>query len=259
MNSVYLIGVGIKGGLQMTLEAIQAIKFVDKVYILHSSSELKTEIRENYNKNLIDCANYFDEEVERAAVFKKIATDIVKEATKDEKISIGFVVSGNPLFLVSACEYLVAAEEDFGIKVRVISGVSSFDTVLSDLKIDVGYGASMYDSTLFLSDNVTPVTNIPLLLFQLATTNNTQIIHEEISVKILEPLIQKLIKFYGVEHEVTFVTSSYNIFMNAELVKIKLNDILNSTEINMSTRPTLYVPPLEQLYQVQGKFRVDAF
>jgi len=257
VSKVYLVGVGIKGGLQLTIEAIQAIKRCDKVYVLHSSTDFKAELKENYNQNLIDCGIFYQNELERRAVFKRIATVIVKELLENENLKIAFVVTGNPLFLVSACEFLIAAEEDYGINVQVISGVSSFDTVLSDLKIDVGYGASMYDATLFLSDNVIPVTNVPLLLFQLATTNNTQLIKGKIPTQILKPLIDKLINLYGENHEVTFVTSSFNVFMNSEIIKITLKDILNSERVNLTTRPTLYVPPLKQLYRVQGNYRID--
>lgn len=258
MSKVYLVGLGVKAGIQITLEAIQALKRVDKIYIIHSSDEFKQDIKKHYNENLIDCASFFEGETERAKVFRIIAKTIIKEALDNTNMKIAFAVMGNPLFLVSACEYLIAAEEDFGLKLQVISGVSTFDTVLSDLKIDVGYGASMYDSTLFLSDNVSPVTNIPLLLFQIATTNNTILNKGDIPTNILQPLIDKLILFYGAEHEVTFVTSSHHVFMSSKKIKIKLKDVLNSSDIKLFDRPTLYVPPLKELYKVEGNYRVNS-
>jgi len=258
VSKIYLVGLGVKAGIQITLEAIQAIKRADKVYTIHSSVEFKQEIKKKYNDHLIDCASFFEGEKERAQVFRKIARTIIKEAIDNENIRIAFAVMGNPLFLVSACEYLIAAEEDYGISLEVISGVSTFDTVLSDLKIDVGYGAAMYDSTLFLSKHVIPVTNIPLLLFQIATTNNTILNKGNIPTNILQPLIEKLILHYGAGHEVIFVTSSVHIFMTAKKVKVKLKDVLDSNEIKLFERPTLYVPPLKELYKVEGNYRINS-
>lgn len=46
-------------------------KYVDKVYVLRSSSEFKQDTKDNYKQNVIDCSVYLKGEIEGSVVFKK--------------------------------------------------------------------------------------------------------------------------------------------------------------------------------------------
>lgn len=72
-----------------------------------------------------------------AKMYTKISELII--ATAKDNGPVSFIVHGHPLFLVSASEYTLDLAEENNLSVKILPGISSFDTLMCDLKIDYGY------------------------------------------------------------------------------------------------------------------------
>lgn len=244
MYNIYLLGVGINPSLQITEETKQAIRASTEALVLHPDEEVKKIIRKiNPNINIQDAEEFYSGVKIRQEAYKKISEYIIKRANSGSKIS--FIVHGHPLFLVSATEYIIQLATENNIKTRLVPAVSSFDTLMCDLGTDYGYAVQIFDTTTLLSNNWKINPEVPLLLFQLATTNNKEVVRNEPSKEILKPIGDLLKNFYPLDHEVLLTHSSTSIFESPEVKRLKISSLSNM-DISLDRRPTLYVPAIRR-------------
>lgn len=245
MGKIYLLGAGIYSSLQLTIETIQAIKTCDEIYVLHDDPIVLDEI-EKLNSNVIDCISFYRNRgnTKRYLIYDEIATEIIDKAN-DSDLTIGFIMHGHPLFLVSASEKILEKAEEKNILAITLPAISSFDTLLVDLKIDFGYAVQMYDVNFFYSNKIFVNTNTPLILFQITTFQNPNVINIEPKLEILKPLMDRLMEIYPVNHEIFIIHSASHIFEKKTLIKTTLNDFFNLKNIELWTRPTIYIPEMK--------------
>jgi uncharacterized protein YabN with tetrapyrrole methylase and pyrophosphatase domain len=237
-TSIYLLGSGIKGTLQLTIETIQALRASKRVFVLHADRDLITSLRQ-YCPEVDDLAPLYDGRTVRDEVYREISQRLVKAAL--DTAPVAFLVHGHPLFLVSAAEYTLDLAEHHNLRVSVLPAVSSFDTLLCDLRIDYGYGVQIFDTTTLLNAGWQPNPQVPLLLFQLASTLNRAVIKEDPSSTVLAPIAELLIELYGPRHRVQVVWSAAHALETTSIIEVPLQD-LTTTDLHLWRRPTLYVP-----------------
>lgn len=243
-TNIYLLGAGILGALHLTDETKQALSSSDEVYVLHPDTERIDFIATTYGCVVHDLAGLYGNHTIRRDVYKEISETLVRKAASGARVS--FIVHGHPLFLVSASEYTLDLAASAGLNVKVLSAVSSFDTLMCDLRLDYGYALQMFDSTTLLKNNWVVNPEIPLLIFQLSTTNNEHIVFSNADATVLLPLVEQLSKYYPQEHVVHVVHSPTQILEVPEKLSMTLRD-LASNNISLDRRPTLYVPSLTGL------------
>lgn len=237
-TSIYLLGSGIKGSLHLTVETIQALKACKRVFVLHADQGVLDAVRE-YCPEVTDVAALYEGKAIRHEVYREISVQLVEAAR--ESAPVAFLVHGHPLFLVSATEYTLELAEQHDLRVSVLPAVSSFDTLLCDLRIDYGYGVQIFDTTTLLKGGWQPNPEVPLLLFQLTSTLNDRVITGEPSEQILGPLVELLAPLYGPDHEVQVVWSSAHALEPSSITATTIGQ-LTSAQLELWRRPTLYVP-----------------
>lgn len=243
-TNIYLLGSGILGSLHLTEETKQALQISKHIFVLNPDTSLIEDFKETYSSAQVhDMAYLYKDELYRQDVYKKISELIIETAKDNGPVS--FIVHGHPLFLVSASEYTIDLAKENNLSVKILPGISSFDTLMCDLKIDYGYALQFFDSTTLINHNWSLNTEVPLLIFQLSTTNNKEIMLGEINGSALSPLKEHLIKFYPEEHEAYIIHSATQILEISDIRKIKIQDI-TSKEILLNNRPTLYIPPIDK-------------
>lgn len=237
-TSIYLLGTGIKGGLQLTVETIQALRASKRVFVLHADSAVLEHIYQ-YCPEVEDLAPLYEGHSIRDDVYREISRRLVDAASETQPVA--FLVHGHPLFLVSATEYTMELAESKGLRVSVLPAVSSFDTLLCDLGIDYGYGVQLYDTSTMLQAGWKPNPQVPLLLFQLASTLNRAVIKHDPDRQTLGPIMELLEPIYGSEHCVQVVWSSAHALELSSIIELPIRDLVN-TDLQLWRRPTLYVP-----------------
>jgi hypothetical protein len=237
-TAIYLLGSGIKGFLHLTIETIQALRACRRVFVLHSDAGVLDAVRE-YCTDVEDLAPLYDGQTIRDDVYRQISELLVQAASETQPVA--FLVHGHPLFLVSAAEYTLDLAEQHDLRVSVLPAVSSFDTLLCDLRIDYGYGVQIYDTTTLLKGGWSPNPQVPMLLFQLASTLNRSVISGDPARDALRPLIDLLAPLYGGSHRVQVVWSAAHVLESSSIIELPLAE-LATTDLELWRRPTLYVP-----------------
>lgn len=241
---LYAIGLGLDVRAHISNEAKQTLKSCRVVYVLSPDSIALDLIKEiSPATRLIDCSPYYDAEDARPKVYDNIANDIIKDS--DNYTNTGIAVYGNPMFLVSAVEKIIDKAELNGVKTKVIPAISSFDTLLADLKLDLGYGVTMLDASLLLSSNINVETKLPLLIFQVANIGSIDVERGEIKRERLKPLEEYLKGIYPPDQKCTFVVSSKGVFDPGYIVETTISDLSSNENIDLSHRPSLYIPEID--------------
>ena len=241
---LYAIGLGLDIRAHISNEAKQALKSCRVVYVL-SPDSLSLDLIKSISPTarIIDCSSYYDTEDLRPNVYDNIANDVIQEA--DDYTSIGIAVYGNPMFLVSAVEKILMQAELNGLKTKVIPAISSFDTLLADLKLDLGYGVTLLDASSLLSSNFHIETKLPLLLFQVANIGSINVERKNISRDRSRPLVKYLMTIYPPNHNCKFVVSSKGMFDAGHIVETSICEILTNESVDLTHRPTLYIPEVK--------------
>jgi hypothetical protein len=239
-SDIYLLGSGIRGTLHFTNETTQALRACRAVYVLHPDCAVLDYVRE-YCDDVHDLHAFYDGREVRQDVYVAIADRLVEEAARSGPVA--FLVHGHPLFLVSATEYTLAQAASKGLATTVLAAVSSFDTMLCDLGIDYGYGVQIFDGTTMIENTWVPNPAVPLLVFQLATTGNRRVVRDRPAGPVLKPLVDFLIPVYGASHQVQMVHSGAALLEETEITSLRLSE-LTADGIDLTGRPTLYVPPI---------------
>jgi len=239
-TDLYLLGSGIKGVLQLTVETIQALAISTEAHVLHDDPDVLEEIK-NYCPKVFDLACFYSLDQSRPDIYRAISKHLIERAR--EKPPISFVVHGHPLFLVSASEYTVELGRQQGVAVTVMSAVSSFDTLLTDIGVDFGYGLQLFDCSTLLANSWSINSQVPTLIFQLATLLNDRVVTEEPRVQILHPLVNYLKSYFPEFHRCLVVHSSVSVLRKAEIIETTIGKLHRDYRIDLWKRPTLYIPP----------------
>jgi uncharacterized protein YabN with tetrapyrrole methylase and pyrophosphatase domain len=241
-TSIYLLGSGIRGTLHFTTETVQAIKACRVVHVLHADPDVLRFVQD-LGVEARDLASQYQGETVRDDVYRKVAQVLV-DSVSAAGGPVALLVHGNPFFLVSAAEYTLELAEARGLRVSVVPALSSFDTLLCDLKIDYGYAVQMYDTTTLLNSGWVPNPHVPLLLFQLSSTLDQSVIIGDPCPGGLLELQNLLSPLYGIDHEVDVVHSAAHAMEGSSVTRISLSK-LASSPLDLWRRPTLHVPPVQ--------------
>lgn len=192
--------------------------------------------------NVVDLIYLYDPATSRPATYDKIAQVVIDSARTDGPAAL--VTHGHPLFLVSASERILKSAAHADIEVQIIAGVSSFDTLMSDLRIDLGYGFQAFDATTLIVEDCPINTRLPCIIFQAANTMHLDPQFEAPPpALVLAPLIEKLRKHYAGDHEISFVHSATRLLERSEIFSMKLSDGPSLKTVALWKRPTIYINP----------------
>lgn len=240
---LYAIGIGLDVDAQLTLEARRAIRTCSIIFALTPDAEALTLLRRaNPIAEIIDCSQFYEHRSKRPDVYDSIS-DAVIDATSPYT-DVALVVYGHPMFLVSAVEKMLERAKVKKIETKVIPGISSFDTVLADLQLDLGYGVVVVDATALLSNRQLLETQLPLLVFQVANIGCDDVERGVIPVDRLRTLLRFLQKVYPPEHRCKLIVSRRSIYEDGYIVEDSISCLAENTAVQLGDRPTLYVPPL---------------
>ena len=240
---LYIIGAGINGISQITPETTRILKHCHSIFVLNPYTKVLDFVRKtNPSAKVIDCSCYYDGVEKRPEVYQRISNDIIKECKQHPYASIAFLTYGHPLFLVSASEKMVEASRLEGIAVKVYPAVTSLDTVIADLQIEIGYCFSVFDATLVIKNNVKLDTSIPVFIFQMANLFDDSVQKDWISYEKLTPLRDHLLKYYNPEHEITLIVSSHDTLFDPLINRVKMKDLCECDFPSLKDRPTLFIP-----------------
>lgn len=174
---IYILGAGVKDVAHLTLEAVETLAEIDLAIVLDFNGEL-TAYLETVCRRVENLANLYREGKDRADIYKQVAKYIALQYDGNNRVA--YVAAGNPIFLNGIVSNLVETCCASDIPYWLGPSVSSVDTILADLQLEIGdYGLVCYDASVFCRLRPMFDTQATLILFDVQTIQANEVVRME--------------------------------------------------------------------------------
>lgn len=239
--NITVIGAGVRGRKQMTLESIKIIQESSYVLYFPFEKHLHEWLTEKLGvvnaESLADL--YKNGDIDREN-YKRIVERILEVGNLFKNVAV--LIPGHPYIGVSWIHHLNKMANSNIIKLNLIEGISSFDTMINDLRIDpLDHGATIIDANRLLLFQLQIETKIDLFIYHICSVGNARTDFENPSGNNRIELLQNYLKkFYSPNHTVVLVGSSETT--NKSLLKTCLLQDLDSLQPSINVATSLFVP-----------------
>ncbi len=239
MNHLVIAGAGIKFISQMTIEVMEHICKAKKLLFLVNDPALEEWIlkknphAESLEKIYFNC-------VDRSDAYIKLKDKILFELESNELLCVVFY--GHPLIYCEPGLQAALEAERLGYTVSILPGISTFDCIFSDLKINLSdTGLMSYEATQFINYKIMPSIFDHIVLWQVSVIENLKIVKEKVNNNPgLTKLKLHLLNFYNFDHLCTIYVASQYPFLPANIQTVILDQL---DTILMPKLATIYIPP----------------
>lgn len=224
-GSVHVFGLGVRNVAQITLESNYLLQQMERVF--HSERDPAVgEYIASIGRSEVSLAHLYADGRRREEVYGEIADAIMEAARGGSKCA--YLAPGNPVFLNTVVLNLKAAASRDGIPFFIYPGVSSIDTLLTDLYIPVERtGLQCFVATHFVRRKPDIDKRVPLLLFQPGVVGAYEVRYHSGAylpgVKILQ---ESLIGLYGAEQRWILLRSAISVGDSAIVSTGTLSELL---------------------------------
>lgn len=241
---INIIGMGVRGRKQLTLESIKTIK--GSSFILFFSMEkslqewLSNTLEISQSESLDALYKHGDIDKEN---YKRISNKITNMGEKYRNISV--LVPGHPYIGVTWIRELDELAKKNLIHINVLEGISSFDTMINDLKVDpLDHGSTIVDANRLLLFQLKIETKIDLYIYHVCSIGNSRTDYNQVSLRNNLKLLQSyLSKFYALDQKIILIGSTH-IASDGLMLSCMLSDLYTfESEITVAT--SLFIPGLE--------------
>jgi uncharacterized protein YabN with tetrapyrrole methylase and pyrophosphatase domain len=244
MAKISVIGLGIKGADELTLRALRELKKTDKIFILSSDcdSSIQNTLLENGIKNAF-FINFLYKNMEIDIFNYKAIFDFLSEQAFQND-SVAFLCTGHPRIGVSLVQMLEKEADKLKITLNIIEGISSFDTMINDLKIDpLERGSIIIDANRLLIYDIDIPNTLNIFIYHISSIGTQKINYSNHqSTNKSNFLKKKLLHHYNEDKRMVLVTSSTNKFENNFVFQDFELKNLEETFSNSYFWSTLYIP-----------------
>lgn len=251
-KDIYLLGTGIKGFSHITLETNYTLKNCNEVYYINPLHSLEAYLKKINPKsfNLIGLYKDFRSATD---VYEEITRIIIKRAKEISKIS--FLSHGNPIIFSTPTQIIIKKAKEENLTVEVLPAISAIDSILTELKIDIGdLGLQIFDANKLVLYEQNINTFVPCVIFQIGIFGSKFITrslrNKPHRFKLFK---QYLLKFYPEEHIVYLIESAVDYILNSQKSKFPISDIETKADF-INTNSSLYIPPVKGTYIRNKKF-----
>src|ERR1700691_3480386 len=205
---VYIIGLGVLIPGHITIQATRAMSECAELYsIVGEPSSLWVPRGKKAEAKVFRLLDFYQENKPRRENYTR-ATQTIIDAIAPGK-SVGYVTYGNPMCYDRVAQNLFDCATKSSFSVRVVPGISSVDTLLCDLGVDMAPGIQVFDSSWLLMCQIEPLPEFPMLLMQVGAFGSLRTHYtQRQDGKSLEQLARYLSRFYLQSHALALVRSS---------------------------------------------------
>jgi len=240
---LYVIGLGIKIPDHTTVEALRIMSKCTRIYsIVQESPQLWLPPGRTSEVPVVNVLGMYAEGAVRTENYDRVASAIFKALTETQ--TVGYVTYGNPLAYDSVAQNLIRQAQRSGTRIEIVAGISSIDTLLCDLGVDMAPGIQIYEASWLVASRVRLNVAAAAILLQLGTFGSFRAHYRDWrSAGSLEELRSYLMGSYPSSHKVTLVQSS-NQLQPARITEVILEKLCQvGAEDFMGA--SMYVPAIE--------------
>jgi len=240
---IYIVGTGICPGLHLTREAEAVLRSSKQVLYVDKSFGI-SEFLGQYCADLVDLhRDAYVEGENRLDAYRKMASIVIDAALSNPPVT--FALYGHPLVYSLPPFLVLAASEVLGLRVRVLPGISSLDTLFVDLKFDpCTQGVQMYEATDLLLRKRPIQADVPCFIWQIGTVESRLFSTKGSAPSRFEKIKEYLLNFYPKSHKMFAVYSSSMPLVPSSITEFTL-DAIEDVAAKLHQGVTVYIPPIE--------------
>jgi siroheme synthase len=233
-----IVGTGITGVSQLTLEAVGWIEAADVVCYVLADPLTERWIRE-HARSCEDLARLHRAGAPRLHAYRAMSERLVEHA-RTGKLVVG-VFYGHPGVFTSPSHWAVTMARAEGIPARMLAAVSAEDCLFADLGIDPGDGACQsFEATDMLIRARVPATDAHLVVWQVGVVAQMGL---QTGAGHLVEFVRYLERFYPADHLVTHYQAAQSVVADPTIRTLPLGSLAT---LRLTVTSTLYVPPLAE-------------
>jgi precorrin-2 methylase len=237
---LYVIGLGVSIPGHVTAAAADALGRCDRIYTIVQEPPAVWLPTSAQRKPIINLMSLYVEGALRSDNYARVAKTILDGL--NEASVVGYVTYGNPFAYDSVAQTLARAAEGAPWRLEVIAGISSIDTILCDLRLDLAPGIQVYEAS-WLVGSKTPLNpGTAVILVQLGHFGTVRAHYRQRRrAESLAELVSYLFTFYPESHTVMLVQSSGGA-RPASVAKVRLSELCRVGEKDWAE--SVYIPPV---------------
>jgi hypothetical protein len=242
--AITLVGLGLKGVDQVTLEADRAIRRAREVLVLDAGLATRAflEARCPRVTSLVD-GTYRPGRL-RLHAYHHMAARVIEAAL--DRAPVVMAVHGHPLvfcyppFLVRDIAALL------GLTVAVLPGISALDSLYADLWVDPGLrGLQMFEATDLLLRRRPLDPTVPAVLWQVGNVETRLHAERPSKPERFDRLVAHLRQFYPAEHELVVYYGAPHPLVRPTAARVALGALAAHADL-LHRGVTLWIPELGQ-------------
>ena len=237
-----IVGTGIVGTHQLTREAEEVIRRCKRTFVIYSGYGI-TEYLATLCPEVTELGTLYEPGKDRLPTYRKMAAQVVSAAVADPPVCLA--TYGHPWVYCYPTALITRAAPFLGLHVEVFPGVSSFDTLLVDLGVDIASGIQMYEATDLLLRRRPIQSDVACIIWQPTVVGDPTYRPEPHTAEQFKPLQEYLLGFYPPEHEAMIGTTKTYPLTRSVVQRLQLGNLA----VELERAPpvgTLYIPPLTE-------------
>mmetsp|Transcript_17767 Transcript_17767/g.43457 ORF Transcript_17767/g.43457 Transcript_17767/m.43457 type:complete len:680 (+) Transcript_17767:3-2042(+) len=241
-GSLTIVGSGIMGLAQLTLEAVGAIKNADCVFYAASDPLTASFIRDN-NKNAYDMYQLYAKDKMRSKTYIQMAEVMINQVRQGKRVAGVFY--GHPGVFVNPSHRAIELAREEGFRAKMLPGISAEDCLFADLGIDPArVSCTSVEATDLLLRHRIISADAHVIIWQVGCVGEVGFNFTGFENRGYKLLVELLKRIYDEDHPIIAYVAATHATADASIYQILVKDLLepeNMKKISGST--TFYVPP----------------
>jgi uncharacterized protein YabN with tetrapyrrole methylase and pyrophosphatase domain len=238
-----IVGTGIVGTHQLTREAEEVIRRCKRTFVIGSGYGIEEHL-ETLSPQVTPLGTLYEPGRNRLLTYRRMAAEVVSAAVTDSPVC--FATYGHPWVYCYPTTLIKRAAPLLGLHVEVFPGVSSFDTLLVDLGIDIAFnGVQMYEATDLLLRRRPIQIDVTCIIWQPTIFGDPTYPTEPYTAEQFKPLQDYLLRFYPADHEAILVMTKTFPLTRSVVQHLPLRDLAAKLQ-RAPQVGTLYIPAFDQ-------------
>jgi uncharacterized protein YabN with tetrapyrrole methylase and pyrophosphatase domain len=241
---LFIIGLGVVIPDHVMAQSRRALSRCSRVYSIVQEPAAHWMPKEALGQTqVINALDYYVDGGLRSDNYDRIAREIIRAAAD---APVAYVTYGNPMAYDRVAHNLVQYAREAAIPVHVVPGISSLDTIMCDLRVDMAPAIQVYEASWMFVCQMTPQVDVPLLLLQVGNFGSLRAHYgKRRDGSSVTELAEYLCRFYPRSHSVSLVRSTAAEDHPARVRQVKLEDLGVVTAEDLSGA-SMYVPSLKK-------------
>ena len=241
-GSLVVVGTGITGINQTTLEALAAIDGAERLFYIANDPVTEAWLRSR-NSSAATLSDLYARGKPRHTTYAEMAARVVLAAEGGARVCVA--IYGHPGIFVQFSHVAITHLRRRGYPARMLPGVSADGCLFADLGFNPGdHGVQSFEATDFLLHRRRFDPTSALLLWQVGVLGESDLqVKRKKRPERLQTLVAALRRFYPAAHRVTLYRSNTFPGNKPAITRIALARL---SELRISPIATMYIPPLAQ-------------